>query len=201
MVSKSGHVGEIGGYSFPQLNWEMNGFSLGARYVNPKIKISSTYVNTWTDVGTTRAAAQAQITAGADVIFSATDQATQGLYAAAEAKGSTYAISQYFDTHSQAPSVVLTSVLFNLQGSVGQLITLGAAGHLKSQNYLTDYKAGAGKLAPFYNLAPSVVTGAIQSRLGKIESLIASGKLVVPALAAENQGMSYSLSKFPAVPA
>ncbi len=200
MVSKTGHVGEIGGYSFPQLNWEMNGFSLGARYVNPKIQISSTYVNTWTDVGVTRAAAQAQITAGADVIFSATDQATQGIYAAAQAKGNTYAISQYFDTHSQAPSVVLTSVLFNLQGSVGDLITMGAAGKLKNANYVTDFNAGAGKLAPFYGLAPSVVTPAIQARLKKIEASISSGKLVVPALAAEKQGLTYSLSKFPPVP-
>src|SRR5581483_10634615 len=68
MVSKTGHVGEIGG--------------------------------------------------GADVIFSATDQATQGIYAAAQAKGNTYAISQYFDTHSQAPSVVLTSVVFGLPQAI-----------------------------------------------------------------------------------
>jgi basic membrane lipoprotein Med (substrate-binding protein (PBP1-ABC) superfamily) len=201
MVSKSGHVGSIGGFSFPQLNWELNGFALGARYVNPKIKVSNTYVNTWTDVGVTRAAAQAQITSGADVIFSATDQATQGLYAAAQAKGDTYAISQYFDTHSQAPKVVLTSVLFNLQGSVGQLIALGAAGKLKNKDYLTDFNAGAGKLAPFYDLAPGVVTPAIQARLHKIEALIASGKLKVPALAGENQGVTYSLSKFPPAPA
>ena len=201
MVSKTGHVGEIGGFSFPQLNWEMNGFSLGARYVNPKVKISPTYVNTWTDVGVTRAAAQAQITAGADVIFSATDQATQGLYAAAQAKGSTYAISQYFDTHTQAPKVVLTSVLFNLQGSVGNLITMGAAGKLKNQNYVTDYNDGAGNLAPFYGLAPSVVTPAIQARLKKIEALVSKGQLVVPALAGENQGVTYSLAKFPPVPA
>jgi basic membrane protein A len=200
MVSKSGNLGEIGGFSFPQLNWEMNGFSLGARYVKPSIKIHPTYVNTWTDVGIVRAAAQAQITAGADVIFSATDQATQGIYAAAQAKGNTYAISQYFDTHTQAPSVVLTSVLFNLQGSVGQLVRLGKAGKLASKDYLTDYNHGAGKLAPFYGLSPKVVTPAIEKRLNAIAALISSGKLKVPPLAAEGAGMKYSLSKFPSVP-
>lgn len=201
MVSKTGTLGEIGGFSFPQLNWEMNGFSLGARYVDPKVKIVSTYVNTWTDVSTTGSAAKAQIAAGADVIFSATDQATEGIYAAAAQKGHTYAIAQYFDTHSQAPSVVLTSVLFNLQGATGNLIRYLAHGTLKSRNYEVGYNQGAGRLAPFYGLAPSVVTPAIQKRLGKIEALIARGKLVVPALPNQNQGKTYSLAKFPKAPA
>ena len=200
MVSATGVVGEIGGYSFPQLNWEMNGFSLGARYINPKIKIESTYVNTWTDVSTTGSAAKAQIAAGADVIFSATDQATEGIYAAAQQKGHTYAIAQYFDTHSQAPSVVLTSVLFNLQGATGNLIKYGVHGSLTNTNYLVGYNQGAGKLAPFYNLAPSVVTPAIQKRLATIEGWVANGKLVVPALANQDAGMHYSLAGFPKAP-
>ncbi|HLI14552.1 MAG TPA: BMP family protein [Acidimicrobiales bacterium] len=197
MVSRTKVLGEIGGYSFPQLNWEMNGFSLGARYVDPRIKIKSTYVNTWTDVNVTRNAANAQIASGADVIFSATDQATQGIYAAAQTKGHTYAISQYFDTHRQAPSVVLTSVLFNLQGSVGNLIRLGVAGKLRNVNYETTFNDGAGRLAPFYNLAPNPVTPAIQARLHKIEHLIATGKIVVPALPNANQGLHYNVSRFP----
>lgn len=197
MVSKSKVLGEIGGFSFPQLNWEMNGFVLGARYINPNISVKSTYVNTWTDVNVTRNAANAQIAAGADVIFSATDQATQGIYGAAQTKGHTYAISQYFDTHKQAPSVVLTSVLFNLQGATGNLIRLGVKGKLKSTNYETTYAKGAGHLAPFYNLAPNPVTNAIQARLKKIENLISSHKLVVPALPNTNQGMSYNVGRFP----
>ncbi len=200
MVSKTGHVGEIGGYSFPQLNWEMNGFALGARYVNPNIKISSAYVNTWTDVGVTRSAAQAQIAAGADVIFSATDQATQGIYAAAQAKGNTYAISQYFDTHSQAPSVVLTSVVFGLPQAIANVIKLAKSGQLKNTNYLMNYQQGSARLAPFYGLAPKVVTPAIQKRLKAIEAMIVSGKLKVPALAAEKAGETYPLSKLPPAP-
>ena len=127
LTSKSGTVGTIGGFEFPALTSEMEGFALGARYANPKIKVLRTYINTWTDAGKAKAAAQAQASQGADVIFSATDQATQGIYQLAESGGTLkYVIPQYLDKSSQAPNVVLTSAVYNLQGSVGSFIEMYA---------------------------------------------------------------------------
>lgn len=194
MVSKSHDVGVIGGYNFATLNSEMEGFILGARYADPSIKIQETFINSWTDVAAARAAAQAQISAGADIIFSATDQATQGIYAAAESAKGTYVISQYFDTHAQAPSVALTSVLLNLQGVTEQTIVLGSEGKLQKKNYLYGPSFGVGKLAPFYKLS-SVVSSSAKAKLAKVEAEVMSGKIKVPYLSVSGSGKTYALKR------
>jgi basic membrane protein A len=201
MVSKSGHVGVIGGFDFPVLDSETEGFTLGARYVNHDIKVSETFINTWTDVAMARAAAEAQIGAGADVLFSATDQATQGIYVAAQAHPGTYVIPQYFDSHSQAPEVVMTSVLLNLQGATQSIIEKGVHGQLSSADYPFGLKEGVGQLAPYYNLAPSVVTPAYQQRVDAIKSMIESGQLTVPFIGKAGSGGTYDLSQLPPPPA
>lgn len=194
LVSKHHDVGVIGGYNFATLNSEMEGFILGARFADPKIKVQETFINSWTDVSAARAAAEAQINAGADVIFSATDQATQGIYAAAESAKHTYVVSQYFDTHKQAPSVALTSVLLNLQGVTKKTIVLGAHGKLEKKNYIYGPKAGVGKLSPFYNLS-SVVPKTAKKKLAVVEKDVASGKIKVPYLSASGAGKKYPLKK------
>jgi len=199
MITKTNKLGVIGGFSFPALNSEMEGFILGARWVNPSISASESYLNSWTDVAAARAAATAQIGSGADLIFSATDQATQGIYAAAAAHPNTYVISQYFDTHSQAPKVALTSVLFNLHGAVAQIIRMGAAGTLKNKNYVYGSNHNVGVLSPFYNLK-SVVPASVHARLNKMEAMLKTGKLRCPFLGTTGQGKTYPLSKLPAPP-
>jgi basic membrane protein A len=199
MITKSNKLGVIGGFSFPALTSEMEGFILGARWVNHNISATETYINSWTDVAAARAAATAQIGTGADLIFSATDQATQGIYAAAQAHPNTYVISQYFDTHSQAPQVALTSVLFNLHGAVGEIIRLGVAGKLTNKNYIYGSNHNVGVLSPFYNLK-SVVPAAVQARLLKIQTMLKQGTLRCPFLGTTGQGKSYALGKLPAPP-
>lgn len=193
-TSKTHDVGVIGGYDFATLNSEMEGFILGARYADPKVKVQETFINSWTDVSAARAAAAAQISAGADIIFSATDQATQGIYAAAEGKKGTYVISQYFDTHAQAPSVALTSVLLNLQGATEQTIVLGSQGKLVKKNYLYGPTFGVGRLAPFYGLSKVVPKSAV-AKLAVVESKVASGKIKVPYLGVSGTGGTYPLAK------
>jgi basic membrane protein A len=199
MITKTNKVGVIGGFSFPALTSEMEGFILGARWVNKSISASETYINSWTDVAAARAAATAQIGSGADLIFSATDQATQGIYAAAQTHPNTYVVSQYFDTHSQAPKVALTSVLFNLHGAVAQIIRLGAAGKLRNKNYIYGANHNVGVLSPFYNLK-SVVPAAVQTRLQKMQTMLKQGRLRCPFLGTTGQGKTYPLSRLPAPP-
>lgn len=183
LVDKTGVVGAIGGFNFPQINQEMEGFALGARYANPKIKVVRTYVNTWTDVGKAAAAAQAQASQGADVIFSATDQATEGMYRVAQG-GNTklkYVIPQYFNKASEAPTVVLTSVLYNLQGVTGQFIQEYASGNFPSQNVERGLSFGTGKLAP----NPTVenkLPASVKSKVAKLTQEVMSGKIKVPGL-------------------
>lgn len=199
LITKTNHVGVIGGFNFPVLNSEMEGFILGARWVDHQIKVSETFINSWTDVGAARAAAQAQIGAGSDIIFSATDQATQGIFSAAQQHPHTYVISQYFDTHSQAPSVALTSVLLNLNFATAQVLKLGYFHRLTNKNYVLGPKQGVGKLAPFHNLS-NVVPAVAKRRLKKVQQWIYTGKLKVPFLGNSGSAVHYNLGKLPKPP-
>ena len=51
LMTQSGHVGSLNGFAFPALTRQAEGFHLGARCVNPNIKFSQQYINTWTDTG------------------------------------------------------------------------------------------------------------------------------------------------------
>ena len=86
MVTESGHIASLNGFAFPGLTRQPEAFNLGARCVNPDITFTQQYIETWTDTGIAKSAAQAEIAGGADVVLAATDSAVFGIIeAAAEA--------------------------------------------------------------------------------------------------------------------
>lgn len=180
LTSKTGKLGVVAGFAFPALTRQVEGFTLGARYAKPDIQVKQVYINSWTDVAAAKAAGAAQYAGGADIIFSATDSATQGLFAAAQDAGKGhYVIASYFDAHDQAPDVVLTSVLYNLQGVTKEMISKGVKGEIKPQHYPFGLDFGVGELAPFYDLE-SVVPADAQTKLDTLVSEIKDGSLKVP---------------------
>jgi basic membrane protein A len=179
LLTKTDKLGTIGGFDFPTLDSEMEGFALGARYVNPKATIYRTFINTWTDTGKAKAAAQAQISKGTDIIFSATDQATQGIYQLAQGGGQLkYVVPQYIDHSSQAPNVVLATAVYNLQGATGSFIDMYGKDDWKSSNAELGVQDGVG-LAPNPQIK---VPADVQKKVDKIKSDIASGKLKIPSM-------------------
>jgi basic membrane protein A and related proteins len=182
LVTKTNKVASVNGFAFPALTRQPEAFQLGAECVNSKVKFSQKYINSWEDTALAKAAAQSFISGGADVLLSATDQAVQGMYAAAKAAPrKTYVIPSYFDSHKQAPTVVLTSVLYNLQGVAKDLIRRAAKTGFKAHFYRSyNYKnLGVGRLAPFYNLK-SAVSASAQKELTRIKRAVISGKIRIP---------------------
>ncbi|MFN8123494.1 MAG: BMP family protein [Thermoleophilia bacterium] len=200
LTSKSGKLGVVAGFAFPALTRQVEGFTLGARYAKPDIEVQQVYINSWTDVAAAKAAAQAQYANGVDIIFSATDSATQGIFAAAQAGDGRYVIASYFDSHDQAPDVVLTSVLYNLQGVTEEMIRKGTAGEIKPESYSFGLDFGVGELAPFYEL-DSVVPADAKTKLEQLVTDIEGGTVKVPdekVLGAKGAGASYDLAKLTA---
>jgi len=182
LMTETDVVGTIGGFDFPVLTSEMEGFALGARYANPDVRVLRTYINSWTDTGKAKAAAAAQQAQKADIIFSATDQATQGIFQVAQQGGSLkYVIPQYFDKSSQAPDVVLTSVLYNLQGTAGRFIDMFAQDKWVAENAALGLDFGVGKLAPYGQLSDQVPDD-VKQKVEDIAEQVESGEVEVPAL-------------------
>ncbi len=196
LTSKTGKLGVVAGFAFPALTRQVEGFTLGARYANPDIQVQQVYINSWTDTAAAKAAAQAQYAAGVDIVFSATDSATQGIFAAAQAGDDRYVIASYFDSHEQAPDVVLTSVLYNLEGVTKEMIRRGTAGEIKPEGYSFGLDFGVGELAPFYEL-DSVVPAEAKTKLAEVIADIESGTVKVPdekVLGVEGSGASFDLA-------
>jgi basic membrane protein A len=180
LMSKTGVVGMIGGFEFPIIASEMEGFALGARYAKPDIAIKRQYVNTWTDAGVAASATEAMVADGADIVFSATDQATQGIFKTMQDRPDHYVVPQYLDKHDQAPGVVITSVLYGLDEITGSFIRDVADDKWTSENAAVTV-ADHIKLAPFHELESKVSADA-KTKLEQVQGDLASGALVLPGI-------------------
>src|SRR4029450_9141993 len=67
-MTKSNHIGMVGGYPIPEVNRLMHAFMDGAREVNPNVKFSVSFIGSWFDPPKAKEAAFAMIDKGADVL-------------------------------------------------------------------------------------------------------------------------------------
>ena len=192
-MSKTGAVGVVASFNFSNVTWQAEGFRLGARYGNPKIKTFSNYINSFDDAGKAKEAAQAEIDTGADVIYSATDQASRGIYAASEGNGS-LAIASYSDQAKLSPKTVLASALADIPLLVGTMVEGSVNGTLvPDKPYAVGMAGGIGALALNPDLAKTIPPDVMKG----VETLTAdikSGALKVPALSEPGKSETFDLA-------
>lgn len=179
-TTKTNVLGTIGGFEFPALTSEMEGFALGARYANPDVKILRNYINTWTDSSIAGAAAKAMKADGADIIFSATDQATQGIFAVMGETPEHYVMAQYLDKASQSPQVVLLSVLYGLGEICASFVEQVSAGTWTADSMTLSF--GEGLRMAINPELESAMGPETLSEAAALEVKIADGTVKVPGL-------------------
>lgn len=181
MITKSHKVGSVYGSPFPDLVRQPEGFALGARCVNPNISFSSKLTGSFTDAALARAAASSLYSGGADVVMSAVDQAVEGVIAAGQAAGpGHYAIASYYNDSSLAPSTVVASILYNLNG-IAEDIVKSYVNHQVGPHYYKVYNLANFRVGQLViNPSLSVVTPADKTKLNEIEQKIISGKIKIP---------------------
>jgi basic membrane protein A and related proteins len=177
------HIGSVNAFEFAAITRQAEGFALGARCINPDIEFTQAYVETWTDTDKARAAAQSMISAGVDVILAATDSAVVGIYEAArDAPKPVYVIPSYFDAYEQAPDVILTTILHNLDGAMYDLISQ-AQGEGLEEHALLDYdfvNGDVGKLAPFRDRKKAIGADNIERWQTEVVDAVKSGDIDIP---------------------
>ena len=184
LMTKSNVVGAVNSFKFPELNREIEGFKLGVRFVNPKAKILSTFINSWTDVGKAKTAAVAQLDAGADVIAAITDRAAIGAIKAAQQRGA-YSIGFYADLNHVAPDSVLTSIILYYTKMLADLVVTAANGELEGKVYHYTAADGYVGMAPYGGTAKKVPQD-VQAKVKKINDMIMTRKIVLPFMPGEN---------------
>ncbi len=112
-MSKSHRAGCVGGIKLPVIEATFAGFEAGAKSVDPDFVVATAYTGSFEDVAASRAAADAMIAQGADVLIHNADAAGLGVIQAARAKG-VWAIGTNSDQSPVAPETVLASAVISI---------------------------------------------------------------------------------------
>jgi basic membrane lipoprotein Med (substrate-binding protein (PBP1-ABC) superfamily) len=80
-LSKSGKLGFVGSNSFGLINWTANAFALGAQRSNPNATVTVVFTGAWYDPVKERAAAEAMVEQGIDVLDQHVDSPTPQIVA------------------------------------------------------------------------------------------------------------------------
>ena len=85
-LTKTKKLGVVGAFAIPELISTINGFTLGARSVDPEVTVDVIWINSWFDPAKARDSAKALLAGGSDVLFS-NAQDTPSVVSVAEEAG------------------------------------------------------------------------------------------------------------------
>jgi basic membrane protein A and related proteins len=113
-LTRSNVIGAIGGTEIPPVRSSFAAFEAGARAVNSRVHILTSYVGNWEDASAGKEQAIAQIRRGADFIFQNADAAGLGIFQAARESKGVAVFGANIDQNAVAPDVIIGSVVIDL---------------------------------------------------------------------------------------
>ena len=113
-MTKSNVIGAIGGTELPPVRESFVAFEAGAKRVNPRVRMLTSFVGNWDDASTGKELAIAHIGRQADVIFQNADAAGLGVFQAAREREGIWVIGSNSNQNHVAPTVTLGSVVIDL---------------------------------------------------------------------------------------
>jgi basic membrane lipoprotein Med (substrate-binding protein (PBP1-ABC) superfamily) len=132
MMTKSNVIGMIAGQEFPPVKASFMAFERGAKSVNPKAQLLTSYIGNWEDVSAGKEQALAQIGRGADIIFQNADAAGLGVFQAARERN-ILVFGSNADQNGVAPDVIIGSVLIDLPKALMQIAREVKSGAFKGR--------------------------------------------------------------------
>ena len=166
-MTESNQLGYVAAYPIPEVIRGINAFALGVRKTNPEATVRVVWTNTWFDPPKERAAAEALLDGGADVI--AQHQDTPGPQQAAEERGA-YGVGYNADMSRQAPKAVLTSAIWHWGGFYTQTVRQVMDGTWEPGQYWGGWKDGLVDLAPIGPMVPEDVRAMAEAEIAEFKS-------------------------------
>lgn len=182
MASPNKSVGFVGGMDIPLIRRFAMGFAAGAKYIDPKTKVTENYVGVtgeaWNNPAKAKELALAQFGSGTDVIFVAAGASGSGVFDAAEEKKK-YAIGVDSNQNWMKPGVILTSMMKAVDVAVFDTIKEAQDGKFAPgvmrfglQNKGVDYTLDQ------HN--QKLITPEMKKKVEEIKKNIIAGKIKVP---------------------
>lgn len=172
-MTKKNEIGYVAAHPIPIQLVSLNAFTLGARSVNPKVKVHVVWTNTWGDPLIEAEAAKGLIDRGVDVLGSLESSAATVVQTAESAH--VYSIGDSADLHQMAPQGWLTGQRFDW-GPLYVNIARSVLDHTwKAEDRQYGIRDGVLKLSSFGPAVPRAVQQEALAVMDKIEN----GKLFV----------------------
>jgi basic membrane protein A len=185
MMSKTGAIGFVGGQEYPNVVNIAEGYKQGAKHINPKAKVLTSYVGEWNNPAKGKETALAQINSGADFLLHVADTSGHGVIDAAKEKG-IYAFGAVSDQNRLAPNTVLTSFVLDMDKAYDQAYMQSKNGQFKGEIFKPGLEPSKGApgdgivyLAPFHDL-DSKVPPDVKTKLTQLTQDIINKKIIVP---------------------
>ncbi len=116
-LTKSDTIGVVGAMPIPEVNRIINGYIAGVKETNPNATVKVSFINSFFDPAAAKQAAEAQVAAGADVLFA---ERAGVIEAATEAD--IPVIGMMVDQQEDAPQNVVTSLVWNVRPTVDAIV-------------------------------------------------------------------------------
>ncbi len=120
LVNPEAIIGAIGGTQSPGIDKFIVGYTEGAQFINPEVKVLTAYSNSFGDPAKGRELALAMYDQGADVVFQIAGGTGEGVFQAAE-EAKRYAIGVDSDQDYIKPGFILTSMIKRVDNAVYDL--------------------------------------------------------------------------------
>jgi basic membrane protein A len=166
-MTESNQIGYVAAFPIPEIIRGINAFTLGVREANPEATVRVVWTNTWFDPAKERAAAEALLDGGVDVIAQHQDSA--GPQQAAEDRG-LYGIGYNADMAPLAPDAVITSAIWNWGPYYIDIVESVMDGTWKSEQYWGGWQDGIGDLAPIAEFVPEEIRTTAEEEIARFKS-------------------------------
>jgi basic membrane protein A and related proteins len=177
-MSKTGKLGIVGGMQLPSVKSTIVAFEAGARAVRPDVRVVTSYIGNWEDVGAAKEAALAQVQQGCDVLFHNADAAGLGVFQAAQQQH-VYAFGANKNQNDVAPDAVLASAVIDIPQAFVQVAREVQAGKFEGKVERMGMKEGVVAFVLNPRLE-SQVPAATTALLEKARQGILDGTVQVP---------------------
>ncbi len=177
-MSKSGVIGIVGGFEQPSIIKVLEAYKLGAKSVNPSIKVLEAYVSSFTDVALGKEAALSMADQGADVLSHCANQAGTGVIKAAEERG-LLATGDSYDQNSIAPGTVMASTIYSVPALVLTAVEKVLGNTYEGGVFNLGMKDGVVDISG-YNSFETRIPQPVKDRIASKRTEILNGSFSVP---------------------
>lgn len=175
-LTKSDVIGVVGAMPIPEVNRIVNGFIAGVKATNPDAVVKVSFINSFFDPAAAKQAAEAQVAAGADVLFAE----RAGVIEAAQ-EADIPVIGMMVDQQSEAPQNVVTSLVWDVRPTIDAVVAQIEGGpegvDLGEYSFI---KAGGSSIAPINTDVVGGIPQELIDQVTEVEQSMESGAFTTP---------------------